>query len=81
MPPDAMMAISSRQKSDSRRDSKCKGVETPLSEISDILATGLMRLRTHKSSAFDHTVGESSLDLSPDRSGDAGHFVAGERDD
>jgi hypothetical protein len=48
-----------------------------LDEIADILAAGLMRLRTRKSSALSRDVGESSLDYSPNQ---RGHARARERE-
>ena len=42
-----------------------------LDEIADILAVGLMRLHARKSSSLSRDRGESSLDFSPDQSGDA----------
>jgi hypothetical protein len=42
-----------------------------LTEIGELLAQALMRLRRGKSSAFAGEFGESSLHISPDQSGDA----------
>jgi hypothetical protein len=42
-----------------------------LDEVAEILAAGLMRLRSRKSSPLSHANGESSLDFSPDQSGHA----------
>jgi len=50
-------------------------------ECAQILATGLMRLRSRKSSQIPCNSAESSLDLSPDQSGDANRVSAGESDD
>ena len=47
--------------------------EERLDEIAHILAAGLIRLRTRKSSGLSRDDGESSLDFSPDESG---HGVA-----
>jgi hypothetical protein len=41
-----------------------------LSEIAEILAAGLMRLETRKSSQKPADFGESSLHFTPDQSGD-----------
>ena len=40
-----------------------------IADLAAILATGLMRLSTRKSSAKPAAIGESPLDFSPDRSG------------
>lgn len=40
-----------------------------MTEIGDILATGLTRLQARKSSGKYRSVGESSLPFSPDQSG------------
>lgn len=45
-------------------------VADQLSEIAEILAVGLTRLMTPKSSEFSRHPGESSLHFSPDQSGD-----------
>jgi len=45
-----------------------------ISEIAEILAAALMRLRAKKSSQFPRHAGESSLDLSPDQSSHAKPF-------
>jgi hypothetical protein len=42
-----------------------------LNEIGDILAAGLMRLSTSKSSRISSEIGESSLHFTPDQSGAA----------
>ena len=42
-----------------------------LNEIAEILATGLMRLRSRKSSPFSARTGESSLDCAAHPSGHA----------
>jgi hypothetical protein len=42
-----------------------------LSEIAELLATGLSRLETRKSSRKSADFGESSLHFTPDQSGDA----------
>jgi hypothetical protein len=42
-----------------------------LAEVSHILARGLIRLMTRKSSPLSADSGDSFLDLSPDRSGHA----------
>lgn len=57
------------------------GASQRISEIAEIVATALMRLRARKSSQFPRDAGESSLDLSPDRSGDANPIDPEESDD
>ena len=47
-----------------------RAVADQLSEIAEILAVGLTRLMTRKSSEFSGRPGESSLHFSPDQSGD-----------
>jgi hypothetical protein len=42
-----------------------------ITEIAEILAMGLMRLRARKSSPLSREHGESSLDFSPDQRGHA----------
>jgi hypothetical protein len=42
-----------------------------LDEVAEILAAGLMRLAARKSSGKYPEIGESSLHLTPDQSGDA----------
>jgi hypothetical protein len=42
-----------------------------LSELAELLALGLVRLKTRQSSSLSREDGEGSLDFSPDRSGHA----------
>jgi hypothetical protein len=52
-----------------------------LDKIAELLATALMRVRTKKSSYFGPNARESSLDLSPDQSGDANRSATDNRND
>lgn len=49
---------------------RARAVANRLCEIAEILAVGLTRLMTRKSSEFSRHPGESSLHFSPDQSGD-----------
>jgi hypothetical protein len=51
--------------------SQMNPVNPELAEIADILAAGLMRLGTRKSSRISTKSGERSLHFTPDQSGDA----------
>ena len=59
--------------------SLCDGMIAPerLDEIAEILAAGLIRLRTRQSSPLSRDVGEIRLDFSP---GQRGHAGDGERE-